>query len=163
MRNRVQVHLSIHRRRQDDRTRRRKRDDRYHIIGQPLCELCNRVCRCRCDNQNISPVGKIDMLRADIGFRRLVDGPQIRKNRVSGKRRKRERSDKTRRCFGHHDFDIGSRFHKLPHEVCGFICGNSARNTDKNMFAVEARHGYSSAGVSLVSFASLVRKSIGSL
>ncbi len=113
-------------------------------------QFSNGICRCWSNHKSISPVGKINMLGADIGSRILVSSPQIRKDRISGKRRECERRNKTRRRIGHHDLHFGPRFHELPHEICGFVCRNSARNADENMFAVEARHSYSSAGVSLI-------------
>ena len=135
LRRRIFEHAGEHRRRNKLFAACGEHGRSEHIVGNSVCKLCDDVCRCRRDKHTVRAAPKVHM-------RHRVVALSVKKRRKAGVFRQcleRNGPYKLRAVLCHNNIYINAHFGEVRSDVADLIRGNSARNTDKQVFPVRHR------------------------
>src|SRR5690625_2160146 len=132
LRRRMTEHLSIHRRRDQNRSPTGEIKRGQFIIGQPIRKLCQQIRRRRRYQQKIGLIGEFDVPGLPVPFI-----PKIASNRIPAHNLEGQRRNKLFRRARHHYKRIGSEFPKLTDKIGCFISGNRPRYTDDDRLSLK--------------------------
>jgi len=124
LRRRVLPHLSIHRRRDEQRRQCCECDLANRIAREADCEFRDNICGRRRDEEEIRAICEVDVSRIPVSRAfEYVDDDWISRERLEG-----EGSDELLRTMGHHDVNFRAGLHQFAHEIGRLVRGDRAGN-----------------------------------
>ena len=123
--NRIQIHIRIHCRCDEDRCRRSHDRRRQHVIGNAVGDLADDISRRRGDDEDVGPAGQGDVFYVKFGY--IVEHGYG--NGIARDFPHRQRRDQFRRMVGHDAFDFSPLLAELAGNGCGFKSSDAASDT----------------------------------
>ena len=122
---RVRPHLTVHRRRNEERAIARKRQRRQQVVGMSVRNLGQEIGGGGRNDDRVRAAREIDVAHAV----RRAGGPQIREHGIAGECLQGYRRDESARARRHDNVDRDIRFDEQASELRRLVCGDASSHT----------------------------------